>query len=177
MLRVVEGGKSELSERDQELYHDLRVCIESFDIINKETDGDLSKNYLVMAYNLFELGLPTEAMVQVDKITEKYWAIEFLKDMQFAIDRRNEMVMLKGEATKQERFKLCRIESEFFICGVGIQEHMDEREFKFQEIYDTMVEEFNETEYIVLDDGEEDASENIQKCDLRVIEEESEEDK
>ena len=177
MLRVVEGGKSKLSEKDQEFYKELKFCIESFDIIKKETDSDVSKNYLVMAYNLFELGLPTEAMVQVDKITEKYWAIEFLKDMQFAIDRRNEMVMLKGEATKQERFKLCRIESEFFICGVGIQEHMDEREFKFQEIYDTMVEEFNETEYIVLDDGEEDASENIQKCDLRVIEEESEEDK
>ena len=176
MLRVVEGGKSKLSEKDQEFYNELKFCIESFDIIHKETDSDVSKNYLVMAYNLFELGLPTEAMVQVDKITEKYWAIEFLKDMQFAIDRRNEMVMLKGEESKQERFKLCRMESEFFICGVGIQEHMDEREFKFQEIYDTMVEEFNETEYIVLDDGEENASENIQKSDLRVIEEESEED-
>ena len=176
MLRVVEGGKSELSEKDQELYNELKFCIESFDIIKKETDSDVSKNYLVMAYNLFELGLPTEAMVQIDKITEKYWIIDFLKDMQFAIDRRNEMVMLKGEETKQERFKLCRMESEFFICGVGIQEHMDEREFKFKEIYDTMVEEFNETEYIVLDDGEEDAATNIQKSDLRVIEEESEED-
>ena len=176
MLRVVEGGKSELSEKDQELYNELKFCIESFDIIKKETDSDVSKNYLVMAYNLFELGLPTEAMVQIDKITEKYWIIDFLKDMQFAIDRRNEMVMLKGEEAKQERFKLCRMESEFFICGVGIQEHMDEREFKFKEIYDTMVEEFNETEYIVLDDGEEDAATNIQKSDLRVIEEESEED-
>ena len=178
MLRVVEGGKSELSERDQELYNDLRVCIESFDIINKETDGDLSKNYLVMGYNLFELGLPTEAMVQIDKITEKYWIIDFLKDMQFAIDRRNEMVMLKGDADKQERFKLCRMEAEFFICGVGVQKHLDEREFKFKEIYDTMVEEFNEIEYIILDDGDEedDAATNIQKSDLRVIEEESEED-
>ena len=176
MLRVVEGGKSTLSEKDQELYNELKFCIESFDIIKKETDNDVSKNYLVMGYNLFELGLPTEAMVQVDKITEKYWVIDFLKDMQFAIDRRNEMVMLKGDVDKQERFKLCRMEAEFFICGVGIQEHLDEREFKFRELYDTMVEEFNEIEYIILDDGEEDGAENISKCDLRVIEEESEED-
>ena len=176
MLRVVDGGKAELSEKDQILYDDIKACIASFDIIKKETDSDVSKNYLVMAYNLFELGLPTEAMIQVDKISEKYWILDFLKDMQFAIDRRNEMVMLKGDIDKQERFKLCRMESEFFICGVGIQEHLDEKEFKFKELYDTMQEEFNEIEYIILDDGEEDASENIQTCDLRVIEEESEED-
>ena len=177
MLRVVEGGKSELSERDQELYNDLICAIESFDIIKKEVpDTDLSKNYLVIGYNLFELGLPTEAMVQIDKIAAKYWIIDFLKDMQFAIDRRNEMVMLKGDADKIERFKTCRMESEFFICGVGIQEHLDDKEFKFREDYDTMQEEFTETEYIILDDGEEDGAENISKCDLRVIEEESEED-
>ena len=129
-----------------------------------------------MGYNLFELGLPTEAMVQVDKITEKYWSIEFLKDMQYAIDRRNEMIMLKGEVNRQDRFKICKMESEFFICGVGIQEHLDGREFKFSEVYDTMTEEFNETEYIILDDGGDDGAENIQTCDLRVIEEESKED-
>ena len=176
MLRVVEGGKSELSEKDQILYDDIKFCIKQFDIIKKETDSDVSKNYLVMAYNLFELGLPTEAMVQVDKITEKYWIMDFLKDMQFAIDRRNEMMMIKGDMDKIERFRTCKMEAEFFICGVGVQEHLDTREFKFKELYDTMQEEFNEVEYIILDDGEEDASENIQKCDLRVIEEESEED-
>ena len=176
MLRVVKGGKAELSEKDQELYNDIKFCIASFDEIKKHTESDVSKNYLVMAYNLFELGLPTEAMVQVDKITEKYWAIDFLKDMQFAIDRRNEMVMLKGEPSKQERFKICKMESEFFICGVGIQEHLEDKEFKFDEVYDTMTEEFNEIEYIILDDGEDDGAENIQTCDLRVIEEESKED-
>ena len=176
MLRVVEGGKAQLSERDQELYNDIKHCIEQFDAIKKHTESDVSKNYLVMAYNLFELGLPTEAMVEIDKITEKYWIIDFLKDMQFAIDRRNEMIMLKGDMDKQERFKLCRMESEFFICGVGIQEHLETKEFKFREDYDTMVEEFNEIEYIILDDGGDDGSENIQKCDLRVIEEKSEED-
>ena len=177
MLRVVEGGKAELSERDQELYHDIKTCIASFDIIKENTDSDLSKNYLVMAYNLFELDLPTEAMVQVDKITEKYWAIDFLKDMQYAIDRRNEMVMLKGEANRQDRFKICKMESEFFICGVGIQEHLEVKEFKFREQFDIMQEEFNEVEYIILDDGDEDGAENIQECDLRVIEEEPKKDK
>ena len=114
MLRVVDGGKAELSEKDQILYNDIKSCIASFDIIKKETDSDVSKNYLVMAYNLFELGLPTEAMIQIDKISEKYWILDFLKDMQFAIDRRNEMIMLKGDVDKQERFKLCRMEAEFF---------------------------------------------------------------
>ena len=177
VLRIVEGGKSELSEKDQMLYDDIKHCIASFDIIKEEApEMDISKNYLVMAYNLLELGLDTEGMVQVDKISRKYWAIDFLKDMQFSIDRRNEMIMLKGDAEREDRFKICRMESEFFICGVGIQEHLVDKEFKLREDFDTMVEEFNEIEYLLLEDKE-DGIEGVPECGLRVIEEEPEEDK
>ena len=78
MLKIMDGGKTNFNKHEKELYDNVQTCLEQYDMLEKYgAPRDHSKYYLIMAYNLFDLGLDSEALDIVEKITPEYWNNHF----------------------------------------------------------------------------------------------------
>ena len=150
MLKIIDGGKSKFNEADQKLYKEIKKGIEGYDHLREHIeDRDYSKFYLIMAYNLFELGLEKEAIEQIEKMSKEYWTDEFLDDVQLSVDSRNTAVMfgINDAPTDNDEYRDAVMEAEFFIVAADINTYLDSIEFTSKKEFDKILKEFDENTY------------------------------
>ncbi len=121
-FKVIHGKN--LDEGQQKLYADIQSYSAWFDMLRLQTSNRYDQMYVIFAYNLFELGLTTEGIQMINKVTAGYYENQMMNDIQHAVDQRNEAEKYKNNPKDKDKYIECMNQGEFFLVAVGLPQYL-----------------------------------------------------
>ncbi len=120
-----------LDEKDKEVLRDLEIYVPMMERHEERSGKDMSKHWLIFAWNYFSIGFDTDANLMLRKISSDYIANHLAKDLEFAFNARNESARLESRrkfAEAREAWK----EAEFFLVFKFIVPKLNESDWFFE---------------------------------------------